>query len=209
MRHLVVDVASHQVELIGDVVVDANRIFPDVGRLLGRGNELWGVAGWVDVWFRDGACAHEEHGIRIQRGSRDDVCISLPAQRSATAHDREWRTCGRVEHSGTFRSAIPLGIGKISPGSGKVLSRDCVLGSSVRTLDVLAPLFRPEEEGLIPGAVVKMRNDDRAADIAAVNIQPQLGAGSVCLLVEVVAGIQIVVADKLPQAAVEGSWCRF
>ena len=54
-----------------------------------------------------------------------------------------------------------------------------------------------------------MRDDDGAADIAAIDIQPQLRAGSVCLLVEVIAGIQIVVADKLPQAAVEGSWCRF
>ena len=170
MRHLIVDVASHQVKLIVDVVVDANRIFPHVRRLLRRGDELWRVSGGVNVWLRDGACAHEEHRIRIQRGSRDGVRIGLTGC-SGSAHNREWSTCGGVEQGETAGSAIPLRVSKISPGSGKVLSRDCVLGSSVRTLDELTPLFRPEEEGLISGAVVKMRDDDRAADIAAENIQ--------------------------------------
>src|ERR1700689_116007 len=184
-------------------MVDANRIFTNICRLLGRGNVLWGVARSVHVWFRNGAGAHEQHGIRIQGASRDEIGIGLTGG-SGSAHDRECCTCSRVKHRWASRGAIPLGIGKIGPGSGEVLRRNCVLGSSVRALNVLTPLFRPEEEGLVPGTVVKMGNDDRAADIAAENIQAKLGAGSIRLLVEVIACIQIVIADKLPKASMKG-----
>ena len=63
----------------------------------------------------------------------------------------------------------------------------------------LHPLLVPEEEGLLPVSVVMVRNEDRSAKIVSIDILFVFGDGGA----EVVAGVEIVVAQVLPGIAVE------
>ena len=85
-------------------------------------------------------------------------------------------------------------------GGGEECGRNRVRNRRIGSLNELAPLFVHEEEGLVALVVVDVRNDDRAADVSAEDVQAKFRAGLIVLLLEeVVAGVESIVAVELPQ----------
>ena len=85
-----------------------------------------------------------------------------------------------------------------------------MIGDGRDSLDLPAPLFVVEEEGLLPGRVVDVRNEQRTADVGAEYVIAQLRTSAFCpvFVIEIVVSIESVVAIELPSFAVELAACR-
>ncbi len=91
-------------------------------------------------------------------------------------------------------------VGQVLAGRREVRCRQVVLQVGRIALDQLAPLFVPEEEGLLAIRVVGVRDEKRAADVEAVDVVVQLRTLSRRRLVLVLKAVPIErrVAVELP-----------
>ena len=199
IQHRIIDEVSHHLQLLIDIVIDADRLLAHVDRHAGRRRVLaTRRAGQGENEVR----RSQHEGVRIEHRGRDHV----PGERLACHQSGGKRLAGwRWRHKdGTGVVAVRvLRSGKHAAEVAGPLGVRNRRRKDLRALADSAPLFVEEEKGLALIGVVVVGNVEGASQVPAENVEFQRRLRGAGLIGKEVGRVERVVAEEFVRFTVE------
>ena len=218
------DEVPHQRPLVVDLVIETDDVLPHHDGLYPGYRYLIGTG----IGLGKGPCAEDPDCVLVDQSCWNAVIGKGRARREPVGGiqcEARWIGClwhaDDVVPNGTIRAGHVIGcagealwgdVSECGAGSWEVGRGNRLLQGRSAGLDNFAPFLIDEEECPIPAGVIKVRNCERAADVASEDVLAQLGLlvdRAVGVAIEVVMCVEEIVSVVLPKLAVEARAALF